>query len=738
MLADLIRALLAAGAAGVLPGYFWAKLLCVTEGPIERLTYSAALSMALVPALALAQARLLGSGVTLSIAVVSASFVLVAGLAAYLLVGPDKASKAWIASPTAPLGLYSLVSIALALAIVAGTDLAYRNGFWAATSCGGWPSTTCSASGSAQRFMVPVALLLAVAGIAHRLASSSKGAASVRFREEARIAVPGSPAGPARLLLPAVLLLVLARGYVGVVLHDWPFVRGVDQYSHAVMANLMLSKGEIYPYLIYPPGFHTLVAVISRFSGLDPLRMFPVLGPALLVLPALSCYALANGLWGWKYGVAAAFLAGVTMGGSYYYFQDAMYPNLVTAQFLLVLTVASLIRVYTSPSARSGLLLALLGSSVVLYHQVSSLYLALLLSLVSVLFLPYLLLRERRTGFALLGSLTVLGLLSVAYAWSTYDLPKMIGDLLAGSGTSTTETAVNMVIGTQQPYGPGPLIGAVVSQPVAWLGLLGALLAAGSWRAGRRQVLAHGTLILWALLLFAGSLTSLSGFPQRFGRDLGVPLSILAAFALVAILRSLVAQRRPVAVYAASVAVLLVGVLTGLRAVQSFDQSSGPSWRMTMTPQIAAAGEWLREHNTGGNIMVSPEGNQVPSRMMLAMGHYSAFQSFTASQIETPRDLPPTGPGPLLDVLRVMDAPASSDAERILDRRDVRYIVLYKYMPDRPVAGYWYAFKARPDLYRTVFENGDVLIVAPRDVSGAPNGWRSARPDVALSGEFRT
>ena len=111
-----------------------------------------------------------------------------------------------------------------------------------------------------------------------------------------------------RLALPTVLLLVLLRGYLGPVL-DWPFIRGVDHYSHAVMTNLMMTRGEIEPYLIYPPGFHTTIAEISRLSGLDPLAIFPVLGPVLLLLPALACYVLGSRLWGWEVGVVAAFFA---------------------------------------------------------------------------------------------------------------------------------------------------------------------------------------------------------------------------------------------------------------------------------------------------------------------------------------------------------------------------------------------------------------------------------------------
>jgi hypothetical protein len=59
--------------------------------------------------------------------------------------------------------------------------------------------------------------------------------------------------------------------------------------------------------------------------------------------------------------------------------------------------------------------------------------------------------------------------------------------------------------------------------------------------------------------------------------------------------------------------VLLTVSLAGYRAVQSLESASGTSAQLTITPQIAAAGEWLEENNEGGNIIVSPHANQVPS-----------------------------------------------------------------------------------------------------------------------------
>jgi hypothetical protein len=711
VLFDLIRALLAAFVVAVAPGWFWAGLLRASGDRAERVVYSAALSMALVPVVALVPVYLLGTGVTLVVALISPPVVFFSGLAAYLRFGQAKGSDEPLAPPPAsPLGAPALALLVPAFGLAVGVMIGAVPGEPVVP-----PITAAFVPG--PRVLILISALVLAAGLLQLFLSR-------------RVALQGSPEPPdetaglaplsfppswRRLSLLAVLAVVLARGYLGPALYEWPFIRGVDHYSHAVMANRMMTEGQIEPYLIYPPGFHTTIAMISRLSGLEPLEVFPVLGPTLLLLPAFALYALARRLWGFEYGVAAALLSAL-LGGTYYYFNDAMYPNLVAAQFLTVLALAALAGMYASPSFRGGLLLALLGSSVVLYHQVASLYLALLLALVGICFLPYLLLRDRRKGVALLFSLAALGSLSVVYAWDTYDLGRAVAGLMGGSGSSTTGEAVGMAVGTQAPYGIDLLTGVMLSQPVAWLGLLGVLLLVGDgWRRKSPQVaMSHATLLLWTLILFVGSRTAYSGFPQRFGRDLGVPLALLAALALVAVLRSLAPRRRAVVVFATSAAVLLTVGLVGVQAAQSLWWASSPSVQVTVTPEISAAGEWLEQHNEGGSIIVSPHGNQVPSRMMLAMGHYSALQSFDLWQVKTPRDLPPTGPGPLLDVIWVVIHPEGDRTERILEERDVRYVVLYKDMPDRQTADFWRLFEARPDLYRTAFENRDVLIVEPR------------------------
>ncbi len=83
--------------------------------------------------------------------------------------------------------------------------------------------------------LIAILVLICFAGIVH-LVDSREPPPPQPGPGQAEAASDAAPL-LRRLLLPAVLLLALVRGYSGPVLHDWPFMRGVDHYSHAVMAT---------------------------------------------------------------------------------------------------------------------------------------------------------------------------------------------------------------------------------------------------------------------------------------------------------------------------------------------------------------------------------------------------------------------------------------------------------------------------------------------------------------------
>lgn len=292
LLGDLALALLAATFVGVVPGWFWARLLCGPAGRAELAAHSVAFSISLVPALALLPAYA-GVPVTLPVALASPVVVFLSGLALYRVFGGPKAPEPPLAPPPPEPSREALLLLIPAL-LLAGGATAGLLPLWAA----------------ALSFLL-VACAAALSG-----GEGTPGGL-------------GLPRWWSGAFLTAVLVLVLARGYLGPVLHDWPHIRGIDKYTQAIMVDLMLSRGSIESYMVYPPGFHALMAAVVRLSGLEPLELFPVLAPAFLVLPALSLYVLGRRLWGEGCGLAAAFLGGLVLGSPYLYLAEARYPQLI-------------------------------------------------------------------------------------------------------------------------------------------------------------------------------------------------------------------------------------------------------------------------------------------------------------------------------------------------------------------------------------------------------------------------
>lgn len=734
----MIRALLAAGAAAVLPGYFWAAVLRPACGLGERLAYSTVLSIGLVPPVASVIARATGTGITLWVA--AASVVIVFGGGAVMLAwkGPAPGPSPGLLPPPGPVRdprIMALVAAAFGLAFVTTLRLDTPRWLLVLTAAGlvvsgvlaAWPRPAPPPSAPPDEPAAPPATAAhpdpgagpAPGGPATRTAVPVSRPATARPGTGAVVATrPRWQVGTELVwvregALAVVLALTAYRAYNGVIRHDWPFLRGDDQYNHAVMAEQMLAHGSYGSYLVYPPGFPALTAVICRIAGLSPLKLFPVLAPAMVVLAALGAYALATRLWNWRYGIAAAALTGLVLIGAYASFTLGRYPDLVAAYFLLVMTVAALLVLYSFPTLRSGALVTVAGASVVLYHSVASLYLVLLLAAVAVAGLPYLMLAGRRQeARALLLTLAAVTVVSAAYAAYIYDLPKVLG------GQAASSSAVSIVLGTQPSFSPWHVL-AYLSPPVVWLGLFGAVLMIVGLRhlARPEQVLGAITMLIWCALMYAGSRTALDGFPQRFERDLGAPLAVTGALGAGLAVRTLAASYIRKRAMLETGAIVAVGATAAMVLVQAAVdlQASTHRWHV-LTRQLAVAGEWLARHNTGGNIISPPRMSPGTSgRTVLALGGYTGLQSYSAKRTYHPRSLPTAGRQPLLDSRHVLLHPADCSSAEILVRDDVRYVVLYKIGSEADLAG----FRADRERYRPVFENASVIIYQPVRMSCA-------------------
>lgn len=167
---------------------------------------------------------------------------------------------------------------------------------------------------------------------------------------------------------------------------------------------------------------------------------------------------------------------------------------------------------------------------------------------------------------------------------------------------------------------------------------------------------------------------------------------------------------QPVAVALAVVVAVAAVLAVGVQGNRNLRAAAQPTTQALLTLELAAAGEWLRTHNEGGNIVSPAYIEAIPVRAVLAMGGYTELQTYKEERIRLARSLPPTGAQPLWDARWLLTHPDGERSRDIVRKHDIRYVVLHK---ESPVTN-WRAFAAQENLYRVAYENETEVIIAPR------------------------
>ena len=121
----------------------------------------------------------------------------------------------------------------------------------------------------------------------------------------------------------------------------------------------------------------------------------------------------------------------------------------------------------------------------------------------------------------------------------------------------------------------------------------------------------------------------------------------------------------PVALLSLSLAVLAV-LAVSLVAVRQARNESRPA--RLLSPSVLAAGNWLRQHNSGGTIVSTVMNRGMTERAVLAMGNYTGLMYYGAHIVDA-RSLPPAGLRPLIESQQVLEHPGGCAAPRPLSVR---------------------------------------------------------------------
>jgi len=276
----------------------------------------------------------------------------------------------------------------------------------------------------------------------------------------------------------------------------------------------------------YPLGFHFVTALVAKIANWDALTAIRLVGPALLVLPIPILYFVGKRLFssaaaGAFAAAAWAFLALAPVRA----YGDGNYPNMLAGGVLLPLGLLFLLGSIRKPNRKTIISTVVIFVAIAFIHHLTFAY-SIVLALPLLLWWSWQILthpeRKGNRPLILAGAVVVatgLGLL----LWPFYKpllLPfletlRTQGTLASFFGAQSTPITWQGLLEVHNPF-------------FLMLGLAGGFLILVSNLERPIKVLLTG----WIGLLWLLSTTSVFGLPERFARELAVPLALAAGYFL--------------------------------------------------------------------------------------------------------------------------------------------------------------------------------------------------------------
>lgn len=275
----------------------------------------------------------------------------------------------------------------------------------------------------------------------------------------------------------------------------------------------------------YPLGWHLMTAVIAKLFSWDALTAVRLIGPLLLVLPVPILIFVGARLFNrLSAGIFAAVIWTFLALAPIRAYGDGNYPNLLAGSVLVPLALLALALLSQRSTWHRLILLSVSFGSIALVHHLSLIYVlcgAIPLFLwwsVKTLRTPHV----PRARLVLAGSVVILAALA-AVSWPYYkplllpfiEILRSQGSLAATFGSISAPITWGKLLEVHNPL-------------LVALGLAGLFLVLISPLHKSVKILFAG----WVGLLWLLSATSIFGLPERFVRELAIPLSLTAGFFL--------------------------------------------------------------------------------------------------------------------------------------------------------------------------------------------------------------
>jgi hypothetical protein len=337
-------------------------------------------------------------------------------------------------------------------------------------------------------------------------------------------------------LIVLLFLAILFINYFDVLKFKYYVPPGSDPVTHIFVTKEILETGKA-PAPGYPPGFHYLVAGLSKISGTDPIKTMVYFYPFLMFLSALAVYLFARQFFGPAVAIFSLILFGFLSPQPRQTLWDGGFPNVITADFIMILGFLFLLRAYKYEKWRDVVLAGIILGFVPFFHHLSSYLMTFLLICIlpSLLLFGFITKQNFKKKLQIVLTILALAILIGAYPAYIYFgkgyLEQIASEFIAYAANFLDIKQSIISLSEAAPSPPWSDYSLITSPFLWFLGWLGLpFLLKGFIEEKKEEYL---FIFVWLFIVFLLSRPSdLSPRPGRFARELAIPLVICSGIFL--------------------------------------------------------------------------------------------------------------------------------------------------------------------------------------------------------------
>jgi len=174
------------------------------------------------------------------------------------------------------------------------------------------------------------------------------------------------------LLVILMFAGILFINYLDVLKYHYYVPPGTDSAVHTSIVKKILS-GESLRDVVYPPGFHYFIALLTKILHSDPIKIMVYFYPSLMFFSTIAVYLFARAFFDKTTAFLVLFLYGfISPAPRFTPLWDGGFPNLLGADFLMVLGFLYFLKAYQTERLKESLLAGLFIGLVPFFHHFST------------------------------------------------------------------------------------------------------------------------------------------------------------------------------------------------------------------------------------------------------------------------------------------------------------------------------------------------------------------------------